>query len=138
MDYMNPDYTEIFKRRQLRLDQVRSNPQLLAAMKVHYRENPEAFINDWGMTFDPRQIEKGLLATVPFIMWPKQEEYIRWVLDRWKAGEYGVAEKSRDCGVTWPGHHGRRERGRQVRAGGGGPLPRRRQPIGPADRRAAG
>jgi hypothetical protein len=101
IDFKNPDYTEVFYNRQLRLDQVLSDPQLLAIMKVHYRHNPIDFINDWGMTFDPRQVEKGMLATFPFILWPRQEEYINWLMERWKTGEYGLAEKSRDCGVTW-------------------------------------
>lgn len=101
INYMNPDYTDVFKRRQLRLNEVRSCPQLLKAMKVHYAQNPWDFITDWGMTFDPRQLEKGLLANVPFIVWPKQVEYLKWVMRQWKAGEYGIVEKSRDCGVTW-------------------------------------
>ncbi|PHS09396.1 MAG: TerL protein [Blastopirellula sp.] len=101
MDWHNPDYTSVFKKRQLHIDEVRSNPILLDAMKRHYKDNPWDFINDWGMTFDPRQIEKGMLASVPFILWPRQEEFLHWLDGRWKAGEYGLTEKSRDCGVTW-------------------------------------
>jgi phage terminase large subunit len=101
LNYMQPDYTDIFIRRQQKLNALRSNPELLAAMKIHYKENPWDFIDDWGMTFDPRQIERGLLATVPFVMWPRQVDYIKWVVERWRAGEYGIVEKSRDCGVTW-------------------------------------
>lgn len=101
MDWHNPDYTSVFKERQLHIDEVRSNPILLDAMKLHYKDNPWDFINDWGMTFDPRQIEKGMLASVPFILWPRQVEFLHWLDARWKAGEYGLTEKSRDCGVTW-------------------------------------
>ncbi len=101
IDYMNPDYTSVFRDRQLRLIEIRSNPQIMPALKLHYKEHPWDFITDWGTTFDPRQIEKGLLPNIPFILWPKQEEYIKWAMARWKAGEYGVVEKSRDCGVTW-------------------------------------
>lgn len=101
IDYLNPDYTEVFVRRQKKLEEIRANPQLLAALKVYYRDNPWDFISDWGFTFDPRQIEKGLLPNIPFILWPKQEEYLRWVDSQWKNGEYGLVEKSRDCGVTW-------------------------------------
>lgn len=101
IDFKHPDYTEVFKIRQLKLNDIKSNPVLLRAMKVHYRHNPWDFIRDWAMTFDPRQIEKGLLATIPFIPWPKQLEFLHWLDDRWKSGEYGIVEKSRDCGVTW-------------------------------------
>jgi len=101
LDYKNPDYISIFAKRQRNLIDIRNNPQLLAALKVHYKNNPWDFITDWGFTFDPRQIEKGLTPNIPFILWPKQEEYLKWVVERWKAGEYGIVEKSRDCGVTW-------------------------------------
>ncbi|MCH6575454.1 MAG: TerL protein, partial [Bacteroidetes bacterium] len=101
LDYSNPDYTEIFMDRQKRLQDIRNNPQIVVALKVYYRDNPWDFIRDWGFTFDPRQIEKGKLATFPFIPWPKQVEFLKWIDERWKAGEYGIVEKSRDCGVTW-------------------------------------
>tara|TARA_R110000803_G_scaffold5230_6_gene17346 strand:+ start:364 stop:2037 length:1674 start_codon:yes stop_codon:yes gene_type:complete len=101
IDYLNPDYTDVFQRRQQKLTELRSNPELLAALKLYYKDNPWDFISDWGFTFDPRQIEKGLLPNIPFIVWPKQEEYLRWIDQQWKNGEYGIVEKSRDCGVTW-------------------------------------
>lgn len=101
IDYMNPDYTAVFQARQKRLLEIRGNPQIIPALKLYYKDHPWDFITDWGVTFDPRQIEKGLLPNIPFILWPKQEEYLKWVMARWKAGEYGIVEKSRDCGVTW-------------------------------------
>jgi len=101
IDYLNPDYTDVFIKRQEKLAEIRKNPQLLAALKVYYRDNPWDFISDWGFTFDPRQIEKGLLPNIPFVVWPKQEEYLKWLDAQWKNGEYGIVEKSRDCGVTW-------------------------------------
>ncbi len=101
LDYLNPDYTEVFIRRQKKLQELQGNPQLLAALKMYYRDNPWDFITDWGFTFDPRQIEKGLLPSIPFILWPRQMDYLKWLDERWKAGEYGIVEKSRDCGVTW-------------------------------------
>ena len=101
IDYMNPDYTDVFIKRQQRLQELRGNPKLLQAMKIYYKDNPWDFISDWGFTFDPRQIEKGLLPNIPFILWDKQVEFLRWLDQQWKAGEYGIVEKSRDCGVTW-------------------------------------
>lgn len=101
INYLNPDYTDVFIERQIKLANIRSNPQLLQAMKIHYRYNPWDFITDWGFTFDPRQIEKGKLATIPFILWERQVEFLHWLMERWQASEYGLVEKSRDCGVTW-------------------------------------
>jgi hypothetical protein len=101
LDYKNPDYAAIFVERAERLSKLRSDPELLAAYRIHYRNCPADFISDWGMTFDPRNLERGLLANMPFILWPKQVEYIEWLHDRWSGGERGIVEKSRDCGVTW-------------------------------------
>jgi phage terminase large subunit len=55
-----------------------------------------AFITDWGMTFDPRNPELGLPAVVPFVLFPKQEEFIDW-LRAWR-GSRGWAARSR---ATW-------------------------------------
>ena len=101
MDYMNPDYTEVFIDRQRMLAKIKDDPQLVQAMKIHYKLNPWDFISDWGMTFDPRRLDIGLFPNIPFVMWEKQEDFLRWIMGQWKAREYGIVEKSRDCGVTW-------------------------------------
>lgn len=100
-DFLNPDYGPIFQARIERLSAIRSDPALLAALKVHYRENPADFITDFGLTYDPRNIERGLPATIPFILFPKQREWVNWVTARWKGQEPGVVEKTRDMGMSW-------------------------------------
>jgi hypothetical protein len=57
--------------------------------------------HDWGMTFDPRNPEIGLPAQMPFLLFPKQREFIGWLFERWQAREDGLAEKSRDMGLSW-------------------------------------
>lgn len=100
-DWKNPDYTPIFMRRIEVLEQLRADPKMLAAFKLHYREHPDDFINDWGVTFDPRNIEKGLPSVVPFLLFPKQREWIQFVMRKWRNGEPGLTEKSRDMGLSW-------------------------------------
>lgn len=101
-DWKAPDYAPIYQERMERLEFLRANPDQLAAVKAFYADDhPVEFINDWCMTFDPRNIELGREATVPFLMFPRQEEFIVWLLDRWKGREDGLAEKSRDMGVSW-------------------------------------
>lgn len=100
-DFKNPDYLPIFAERAARLVYLKEHPDELPGLKAYYRDNPADFINDWGMTFDPRNIDKGLPAWVPFVLMPKQREWIDWAVDRWKAREPGVTEKSRDCGLSW-------------------------------------
>lgn len=101
MNNWAPDYDAEYTRRHERLLRLRSNPDDLPALKLYYKDNPVAFITDWGMTFDPRNAEVGLPTTMPFLLFLKQAEYINWLRDRWLGREDGLAEKSRDMGVSW-------------------------------------
>lgn len=101
LDWANPDYDAVYVARSKRLTAIRSTPGMLAGLKLHYKDNPADFINDWGMTFDPRLAEIGLPTTIPFVLFPKQREFIEYLHRKWKAREDGLAEKSRDMGVSW-------------------------------------
>lgn len=101
-DFKNPDYSAVFDWRLERLQRIRAaGPDVLPALKAYYRDNPAQFIIDWGMTYDPRNVRRGLPASLPFLLFPKQEELVHWFLDRWRRGEPGLIEKSRDAGVSW-------------------------------------
>lgn len=100
-DFKNPDYPRIFQWRLDYLAKLRRDPQLLATVKVHYKNNPIDFIEDWGCTFDPRNVGTLQPATFPLILFPRQREFLQWVLDRWKAAEFGLSDKSRDMGLSW-------------------------------------
>lgn len=100
MDYKNPNYHVIFTERVERLRKLRRDPGLLAALKVYYRENPIDFIADWGITMDPRNIERGLPAVIPLIPFGKQREWLEWMLKLWRGSQSGLTEKSRDMGCS--------------------------------------
>lgn len=100
-DFRNPDYELIFRQRIERLTRLRKDPALLPALKAYYRDNPADFIEDWGCTFDPRNVERDLPAIIPFLLFPKQREWIKYVIRKWRAGEPGLTEKSRDSGLSW-------------------------------------
>jgi len=100
-DFLDPDYTAVFKHRADKLSIIRKDPEKLAALKVYYKANLADFISDWGMTFDPRNADIGLPTTIPFILFDKQRDYCGWVLDHWKGREGGLVEKSRDMGLSW-------------------------------------
>lgn len=101
MDYLNPDYSLELSQRADKLIKLRKNPKLLPKIKLHYANNPWDFVRDWGMTYDPRNVERGLPAEIPFVPFPRQIEFLKWLTERWEAGEGGLVEKSRDMGVTW-------------------------------------
>ena len=97
----NAAYQSIFAWRVERLVEIEADAELEAALRVHYRTHPWDFINDWGVTFDPRNLERDLLAMIPMRLWPKQTEYLKWIYGSWRQQRRGLVEKSRDCGVTW-------------------------------------
>jgi len=101
-DFRKPDYAPVYVERMARLKHLRAQPSDLHAVKGFYADNhPVEFINDWCDTFDPRNVEIGLPATIPFLLFPKQADFIEWLLARWLGREDGLAEKSRDMGVSW-------------------------------------
>jgi len=94
-------YAEVLEERTARLLRLREHPDLLPGLFDYYKTHPADFINDWGMTFDPRNADIDKPTVVPFILTPKQREWIDWVMDRWKSRSRGLCEKARDMGVTW-------------------------------------
>lgn len=100
-DWKAPDYSEVWQERAERLKRIREPGYDLAALHAFYAENPVNFIHDWGCTFDPRLVERGIDAVVPFLLFKRQAEFINWLVERWKAREDGLVEKSRDMGVSW-------------------------------------
>jgi hypothetical protein len=105
-DFKNPDYEAVYAFRHKRMQRIRAlEPEQrdseLTGLKLHYKTHPADFINDWGMTFDPRNAEIGLPTSVPFILFPRQREFIDYLHRKWLSREDGLTEKSRDMGVSW-------------------------------------
>jgi len=100
-DWKNPRYDQIYRERSERLLKLRTDAALLASIKEFYKTHPVEFVQDWAITFDPRNVERGLPALVPFVLFPKQQEFLEWLHARWLGRSDGVAEKSRDVGASW-------------------------------------
>lgn len=100
-DWKAPDYDAIWQRRTGYLENLRRDRSLLPGVREHFKHHPVDFINTFGCTYDPRNVDVGLPALIPFLLFPKQAEFIPWIVGRWRAREDGLVEKSRDMGVTW-------------------------------------
>lgn len=101
-DFLQPDYARVYAARSERLTAVRKLSDAdRAKLDLFYRDNPAQWITDWGMTFDPRNAEIGLPTVVPFILFQKQIEFVQWVYELWRGRQDGLAEKSRDMGISW-------------------------------------
>jgi phage terminase large subunit len=110
LDFAHPDYHPIWTARlQRRARMLQGGAVAIEAMRQHYRTidlakgicGPADFINDWGVTVDPRNAGTGLPVVMPFVLFPRQREFIEFLCDRWVAQDDGILVKSRDCGASW-------------------------------------
>ena len=93
-----PDYRLEFDRRAERLTVASAEPELARA---HYSLHPVDFINDFCFTFDPRNAGSDLPAHLPFVLFRRQREMIRFFMELLDRQISGLVEKSRDMGATW-------------------------------------
>src|SRR4051812_11502930 len=68
-----------------------------AAAKELSRRDPVFFLNNFCWTFDPRKNPQDL----PFLLYPYQTDYVRWLVERIEKGEDCLTDKSRDMGATY-------------------------------------
>lgn len=96
------DFRLEFERRLKILQSVGDDQKKQAALIGHYKYDPIRFMNDWGMTFNPRNAgSKDKLSHMPFKLFPKQEELVRFIVSCMDDKESGLIEKARDMGATW-------------------------------------
>lgn len=101
IDFDTLDYAAVFDRRVAALARMRTNPATVPALRDYYRDHLADFICDWGMTYDPRNVGVGKPPDLPFLLFPRQREWIDWTYQNWRDGSYGGTEKSRDVGLSW-------------------------------------
>ncbi len=100
-DFKNPDYKQVFEWRAENYARIEKSPKLVEPLKAYYKEHPAQFITDWGCVLEPRNIERNLPATIPFLLFPRQEEWCAWFLENWRNQKNMVTDKSRDSGMSW-------------------------------------
>lgn len=95
-----PDYHRVIEERLERIKFLIENPDYQYAAFEYYRDKPSEFINDWGSTYNPRN-KSPLPKVMPFLLFPRQVEFIEYLHEIVRDGENGLIEKSRDIGATW-------------------------------------
>ena len=81
---------------------LRDDAARMRDVMAYYKDDHyEDFIDDWGQTFSPWNVSKGLPAKIPFVLFPKQRDLIKWAVERWRKHEPGLCDKSRETGVSW-------------------------------------
>lgn len=96
-----PNYSEVFEDRKRRFDAVAEHPELISGAVEYYSNRSHEFIEDWAVTYDPRNSVNGIPAIMPFILFPRQKDFITFIVECMNEAEDGLIEKSRDMGATW-------------------------------------
>lgn len=103
LDYLNPDYTVVYRERAERLKRLNTmTAREFASLKAYYRDGRIAdFISQWGMTFNPKNVGTPIPVVMPFVLFPMQRDWLDYVYRKWTTKEPGLTEKSRDIGISW-------------------------------------
>jgi len=96
----NPDYLAEYKRRIELFDNMHDDPYFLAACKLHYKYNPIDFISDVCVTYDPR-VSDPMPRLMPFILFPRQIEFVTFLHQCLNEKQHGLIEKARDVGASY-------------------------------------
>ncbi len=95
-----PDYIAESIRRLRIINNVKARPDLIRGITAFYKNNPVQWINDFAVTYDPRN-KPPLPKTMPFILFPSQVRFIKFLHGCLSDSECGLVEKSRDMGASW-------------------------------------
>jgi phage terminase large subunit len=100
-----PDYAQVRLDRAMRLRTICQDYRARDGAKVFYANSGAAgciaFIEDWCDTFDPRNAGTNKSTSMPFVLFPRQREFIEFVYACYFGEADGLVEKSRDMGATW-------------------------------------
>ena len=92
IDFKSPNYKPIFEWRMALYKSFLTDLNDREIAIRHYKSNPVDFIQDWGMTYDPRKVNKSQAKYIPFVLFKRQKEYIFWLLEKYKKQEDGIIE----------------------------------------------
>ena len=92
------DYRVECARREWNCRYWAAHPEKLPLLMLYYSTRPVEFIEDWCVTYDPR---RDGAKYVPFILFPRQREFIQFLYELYLDGESGLVEKCRDMGASW-------------------------------------
>ncbi|MET3840966.1 TerL protein [Bradyrhizobium sp. OAE829] len=96
-----PDYKREMMARLARADILLESLESAAVGRAYYRTRPVEFIEHWCYTFDPRNAGTDRPTKIPFLLFPRQREFIEFLHACLRSETGGLIEKSRDMGATW-------------------------------------
>lgn len=96
-----PDFAGELRRRMDLEARIANDPALQAGARLHYANDPVAFINDCVWLYEPRNANQGLPTRLPLVLFPRQVDFVEWLHQRALTRTSAPVEKSRDSGATW-------------------------------------
>ncbi len=94
---MNANLCNSIGKRVVRRSRLEHNEAAQAIALTVCARDIVTWCSDWVWTYDPREV----VSTLPFSLFDKQAEFLRWLQEREANDQDGVAEKCRDVGFTW-------------------------------------
>lgn len=94
-----PYFDEMSRRYRL-VKKLNDHPELRPIAMAYYKNNPVEWINDFCMTFDPRN-KPPVPRLIPFVLFLRQREFIQFLKECYEQKENGLTEKARDIGASW-------------------------------------
>lgn len=96
-----PDPAANVRYRRDLLREVRSEgPDAREAMRAACRADPVFWVNTFVWQINPNPLT-AIEEEGPFVLWERQVEMVRWVMDRIERRRDGVVVKSRELGASW-------------------------------------
>jgi phage terminase large subunit len=92
------DYNVEKRRRLVLIRKAADDRKFRIQLMRYYKTHPVEWINDFCVTFDPRARENKLM---PFVLFPRQVEFIHFLQECLTEKESGLVEKARDIGASW-------------------------------------
>ncbi len=99
--YTRPNYESINNERKKRFLLIKDDQKMLISSKSYYSCRPVEFIDDWCVTYDPRNAGTNIPTLMPFCLFDRQKEFITFLYECLIDQENGAIEKCRDVGATW-------------------------------------
>jgi phage terminase large subunit len=92
------NYRDELARRAFNATKALQSEKTRFGLKRYYATRPVEWIEDWVFTYDPR---RPGIKTIPFILFPRQRQFVEFIFECLRDRESGLAEKCRDGGLTW-------------------------------------
>jgi len=95
------EYRELVLERFERFSELESDPIAQQNELAACRQSCDYWIDNWCWSYNPKLASEGKDPVLPFRLFDKQRQYLRWREARLRSKESGVVEKCRDIGASW-------------------------------------